>query len=85
VESRSYYGTGYQDVQHRKPSIRNARRLLKWTPTVGLEESVERTLNFFLSEAIRCGEFEVNRDASRDLSQAFSCTGDLPAGGCNGS
>lgn len=26
VESSSYYGKGYQDVEHRKPSIRNAKR-----------------------------------------------------------
>ncbi|MCJ7594926.1 MAG: bifunctional UDP-4-amino-4-deoxy-L-arabinose formyltransferase/UDP-glucuronic acid oxidase ArnA, partial [Desulfobacterales bacterium] len=71
VESRSYYGAGYQDVQHRKPSIRNARRLLKWTPTVALEQSVERTLNFFLEEAIRCGEFEVNHDTNqRSISKS---------------
>jgi UDP-4-amino-4-deoxy-L-arabinose formyltransferase/UDP-glucuronic acid dehydrogenase (UDP-4-keto-hexauronic acid decarboxylating) len=57
AESRSYYGIGYQDVQHRKPSIRDARRLLNWTPTVDLERSVERTLDFFLREAVRSGEF----------------------------
>ncbi|MFH1082639.1 MAG: bifunctional UDP-4-amino-4-deoxy-L-arabinose formyltransferase/UDP-glucuronic acid oxidase ArnA [Pseudomonadota bacterium] len=59
VESRAYYGEGYQDMAHRKPSIRNARRLLNWTPAVGLEQSVENTLDFFLREAIRCGEFEI--------------------------
>jgi len=52
VESRSYYGDGYQDVQHRKPSIRNARRFVNWTPVVGLEQSVEQTLDFFLREAL---------------------------------
>jgi UDP-4-amino-4-deoxy-L-arabinose formyltransferase / UDP-glucuronic acid dehydrogenase (UDP-4-keto-hexauronic acid decarboxylating) len=52
VESSSYYGAGYQDVQHRKPSIRKAARLLKWQPAVGLEESVEKTLDFFLREAL---------------------------------
>jgi len=50
VESGAYYGAGYEDVKHRRPSIRNARRLLNWEPRVGLEESVERTLNFFLRE-----------------------------------
>jgi UDP-4-amino-4-deoxy-L-arabinose formyltransferase/UDP-glucuronic acid dehydrogenase (UDP-4-keto-hexauronic acid decarboxylating) len=59
VESRAYYGQGYQDMAHRKPSIRNARRLLNWTPVVELEKSVEDTLDFFLREAIRCGEFEI--------------------------
>lgn len=60
VESGSYYGTGYQDMQRRKPSIRNAQRLLGWTPTVGLEQSVERTLDFFLQEAVRSGEFGIS-------------------------
>jgi UDP-4-amino-4-deoxy-L-arabinose formyltransferase/UDP-glucuronic acid dehydrogenase (UDP-4-keto-hexauronic acid decarboxylating) len=53
VESRSYYGTGYQDVQHRRPSIRKARRLLGWRPGIDLENSVDRTLDFFLREALR--------------------------------
>lgn len=56
VESKSYYGTGYQDVQHRRPSIRNAKRLLDWAPSVGLEESVGRTLEFFLRESIKSEE-----------------------------
>ncbi len=59
VESRTYYGEGYQDMDRRKPSIQNARRLLNWTPDVELEQSVEETLDFFLREAIRCGEFEI--------------------------
>jgi len=62
VESRSYYGSGYQDMQHRRPSIRNAWRLLNWTPAVGLEQSVERTLDFFLREAIISGEFVGQED-----------------------
>ncbi|WNN45549.1 MULTISPECIES: bifunctional UDP-4-amino-4-deoxy-L-arabinose formyltransferase/UDP-glucuronic acid oxidase ArnA [Winslowiella] len=48
VESSSYYGKGYQDVEHRKPSIRNARRLLNWTPEVGMEKTIDDTLDFFL-------------------------------------
>jgi len=57
VESGAYYGKGYQDVQHRKPSIRNARRLVGWKPMVGMEDSVERTLDFFLREAVESGEW----------------------------
>ncbi|MBW2558530.1 MAG: bifunctional UDP-4-amino-4-deoxy-L-arabinose formyltransferase/UDP-glucuronic acid oxidase ArnA [Deltaproteobacteria bacterium] len=57
VESSTYYGVGYQDVQHRKPSIRNARQLLNWAPTVGLERSVEETLDFFLREALDSGKY----------------------------
>jgi len=50
VESERYYGSGYQDVIHRKPSIRNARRALGWKPQVSLEQGVENTLDFFLRE-----------------------------------
>ncbi|WP_017347609.1 bifunctional UDP-4-amino-4-deoxy-L-arabinose formyltransferase/UDP-glucuronic acid oxidase ArnA [Pantoea sp. A4] len=48
VESSSYYGKGYQDVEHRKPSIRNARRLLEWKPDVAMETTIDNTLDFFL-------------------------------------
>ncbi|STW11147.1 Polymyxin resistance protein ArnA_DH [Klebsiella pneumoniae subsp. rhinoscleromatis] len=48
VESSDYYGKGYQDVEHRKPSIRNAKRCLNWEPKVEMEETVEHTLDFFL-------------------------------------
>ncbi len=59
IESGSYYGTGYQDVQHRKPSIKNAKKYLDWTPTIPLEHSVEQTLDFFLREAVRHGDVEI--------------------------
>ncbi|RPE01321.1 bifunctional UDP-4-amino-4-deoxy-L-arabinose formyltransferase/UDP-glucuronic acid oxidase ArnA [Candidatus Pantoea deserta] len=48
VESSSYYGKGYQDVEHRKPSIKNARRLLGWTPGVDMDVTIDNTLDFFL-------------------------------------
>jgi UDP-4-amino-4-deoxy-L-arabinose formyltransferase/UDP-glucuronic acid dehydrogenase (UDP-4-keto-hexauronic acid decarboxylating) len=62
IESRSYYGEGYQDVQHRRPSIGNARRLLNWIPKISLEQSIEKTLDFFLKEAL------ANRTAANDQS-----------------
>ncbi len=52
IESGRYYGAGYQDMANRTPSIRNARRLLGWKPSRGLDEAVEETLDFFLREAI---------------------------------
>ena len=57
VESGAFYGKGYQDVQHRKPSIRNAKRFINWEPAITLEQSIETTLDFFLNEAIKSGEF----------------------------
>jgi UDP-4-amino-4-deoxy-L-arabinose formyltransferase/UDP-glucuronic acid dehydrogenase (UDP-4-keto-hexauronic acid decarboxylating) len=62
IESGSYYGSGYQDVQHRKPSIKNAKKYLNWTPTIKLEQSVEQTLDFFLREAVLHGDVQVEGD-----------------------
>ena len=53
VESRSFYGDGYQDVAHRKPSIANAERLLDWKPRIELSATIGKTLDFFLHEAVR--------------------------------
>jgi UDP-4-amino-4-deoxy-L-arabinose formyltransferase/UDP-glucuronic acid dehydrogenase (UDP-4-keto-hexauronic acid decarboxylating) len=52
VESQAFYGTGYQDVSHRKPSIDNARRLLDWEPGTELSTTIGKTLDFFLHEAL---------------------------------
>ena len=52
IESASYYGQGYQDVQHRRPSIRNANRYIDWQPELSIEHSVEETLDFFLRSAV---------------------------------
>lgn len=59
IESGEFYGEGYQDVQHRKPSIRNAWKYCDWKPVVKLEESIEKTLDFFLKQAVESGEFGV--------------------------
>jgi len=58
TESSTYYGTGYEDLQHRRPSIRNAKRLLRWEPKVDLEMAVSNTLDFFLRQAVETGKFE---------------------------
>ncbi|MBQ8753958.1 MAG: bifunctional UDP-4-amino-4-deoxy-L-arabinose formyltransferase/UDP-glucuronic acid oxidase ArnA [Lentisphaeria bacterium] len=60
VESGAFYGKGYQDVQHRKPSIKNAKKYLDWEPAITLDQSIESTLDFFLNEAIKSGEFNLD-------------------------
>jgi len=52
IESGAYYGVGYQDVQYRKPSIKNAKKSLAWSPRIEMEQSVEQTLDFFLRKAV---------------------------------
>lgn len=55
VESGEYYGAGYQDVEHRKPSMRKARKLLDWAPSIGMDDAITSTLDFFLREACETG------------------------------
>ncbi|MDR0477286.1 MAG: bifunctional UDP-4-amino-4-deoxy-L-arabinose formyltransferase/UDP-glucuronic acid oxidase ArnA [Desulfobulbaceae bacterium] len=50
IEARAFYGKGYQDVQHRRPSIRQAKTILGWQPVVPLEQSVSATLDYFLGD-----------------------------------
>ena len=54
-----YYGDGYQDVTHRRPSIRNANQVLGWQPVITLEESVDRTLDFFLRDHLAANGVDV--------------------------
>ena len=51
TKSGDYYGKGYQDVIHRKPSIRKAKELLGWDPKVSMLDSVRTTMDFFIREA----------------------------------
>ncbi len=50
IEARAYYGSGYQDVQHRRPSIRLAETILEWKPAISFEHSVGETLDYFLRD-----------------------------------
>ncbi len=50
TSSDSYYGKGYQDITARKPNIEKAKKLLGWTPKIGLEGSLKNTLGAFLEE-----------------------------------
>lgn len=52
IEARAFYGEGYQDVQHRRPSIRQARTVLGWEPKVTFEQSISETLDYFLQDVV---------------------------------
>ncbi|HXI03782.1 MAG TPA: bifunctional UDP-4-amino-4-deoxy-L-arabinose formyltransferase/UDP-glucuronic acid oxidase ArnA [Candidatus Saccharimonadales bacterium] len=56
VESSEFYGQGYQDVEARRPSMRNAKRYLGWEPAISLQQAVEDTLDYFLREAVHSAE-----------------------------
>jgi len=50
VGSEQFYGEGYQDIQTRTPSIARARKLLGWSPKVGLTPALKKTLDAFIVE-----------------------------------
>jgi UDP-4-amino-4-deoxy-L-arabinose formyltransferase/UDP-glucuronic acid dehydrogenase (UDP-4-keto-hexauronic acid decarboxylating) len=62
VDSGAFYGKGYQDMQRRVPSVKNAKKYLDWEPKITLDQSIETTLDFFLEEAIKSGEFNISDD-----------------------
>jgi nucleoside-diphosphate-sugar epimerase len=64
VAARDYYGAGYQDMVTRRPKIDKAGRLLAWTPRVGLDETLSRTLDAFLADHPPSAE-DASEDAAR--------------------
>jgi nucleoside-diphosphate-sugar epimerase len=53
VPSKEYYGSGYQDIAMRTPSIRNAEQYLGWRPRTDLRTGVRKTIDFYLGELAR--------------------------------
>ncbi len=48
VNSKEYYGEGYQDILTRVPSIENARQFLGWQPKTDLTTALRKTLDYHL-------------------------------------
>ncbi|MBI3452719.1 MAG: bifunctional UDP-4-keto-pentose/UDP-xylose synthase [Rhodospirillales bacterium] len=48
IESKEYYGAGYEDILVRVPSIRNAETHLGWRPTTDLKTAIRKTLDYYL-------------------------------------
>ncbi len=48
VKSDDYYGEGYQDIQTRVPSVKNAEKYLGWKPTTDLKTALRKTLDYHL-------------------------------------
>lgn len=46
--SDNYYGSGYQDVPNRVPSIKRAQEILGWQPSTDLVTILEKTMDFYL-------------------------------------
>lgn len=53
VDSDQYYGSNYQDTQHRVPSIKNAEKILHWIPKIDYKRSLSKILSAYFN---RIGE-----------------------------
>jgi len=49
ISGRDFYGEGYQDCDKRIPDISKLSRL-GWSPQVGLEETLRRTMEYYLKQ-----------------------------------
>lgn len=50
IDAADYYGKGYQDVQRRVPSIKNAQQKLNWQPHITIKTSLKKILDYYLNE-----------------------------------
>lgn len=48
MDAETYYGSGYQDVALRVPSIKRAKEKLNWMPTTDVKTGLKKTLDFYL-------------------------------------
>lgn len=53
ASGNDYFGSGYQDVQHRVPNIKRAMKDLDWKPEITLEESLKKTLVYHLPDRMK--------------------------------
>jgi nucleoside-diphosphate-sugar epimerase len=52
VTAESYYGSGYQDVSLRVPSVLRAKKYLGWVPLVDLPTGLRKTLDFYFLSSV---------------------------------
>ena len=46
----AYYGSGYEDIDDRRPSVAKAQKLLGWSPRIDFTETVRRTVAAILED-----------------------------------
>ncbi|MDR1057234.1 MAG: bifunctional UDP-4-keto-pentose/UDP-xylose synthase [Coxiellaceae bacterium] len=46
--AKTYYGSGYQDMNVRIPSIKRAHHLLGWQPKTSLDMALKKTVDYYL-------------------------------------
>ncbi|MEO8444780.1 MAG: bifunctional UDP-4-keto-pentose/UDP-xylose synthase, partial [Gammaproteobacteria bacterium] len=54
--SGNYYGKGYQDIQHRRPDIRNTTADLGWEPKVAMRPALAQIFEAYRMEIGAAGD-----------------------------
>lgn len=49
-EGEKHYGQYYEDTNDRIPSIKKAHEILQWTPSISLQESLKKSVNYFVEK-----------------------------------
>ena len=80
VNSKQFYGEGYQDIQTRTPSIRRAKEILGWEPKVPMKTALKKTLDAFLAEADASRAGTIRAYCARSASSASRSTSTRGAG-----
>jgi nucleoside-diphosphate-sugar epimerase len=52
----SYYGKGYQDIEHRVPKIDNTKADLQWAPRVTMQEALRQIFDAYKGEIAQAGK-----------------------------
>ena len=55
ISAAEYYGTGYQDVEHRVPKIDNTRSELDWTPRVTMQQALRQIFDAYRNQIAQAG------------------------------
>lgn len=50
ISGDAYYGSNYQDVSARLPSIKNAQQFLGWEPKIDFKTALQKTLGYYAAE-----------------------------------
>jgi UDP-glucose 4-epimerase len=47
IDAKSIYGSGYEDISRRVPDVNKAQQLLGFKATIGIEEGMKKTIEWF--------------------------------------
>jgi UDP-apiose/xylose synthase len=50
VDSKSFYGIGYEDSDRRIPDITKAKSILNWEPQTNLETTLRKTIQLYIQD-----------------------------------